>query len=98
MHYSAPQILVEKIKGTLPGKCSSGFVIPGRRIIVEAMIRADVNVPGVGHVIGLERRLISRPTVGDARIQRSIVKKQRRLDLGDVLSVGLTAVKRYRSP
>ena len=97
VHWSAPQILVEKIESTLPSKLGSGFVITGRRIVMEAMIRAVVNVRGVGHVICLERRFVSRPSTGDARVQRSIVKQEGRLDLGGILGTGLTAVEGNRS-
>jgi hypothetical protein len=82
----------------LPGQLGSGFVITGRRIVMEAMIRAVVNVRGVGQVIGLEHRLVGLPSTGDARVQRSIVKQQGRLDLGGILGIGLATVERNRSP
>src|SRR5206468_5474906 len=94
---SAPQILVEKINGTLPGKLGSGFIITWCRVVMEAMIRTLVNVRGVGYVIGLERRLVSQPSTGDTRVQRSVVKKQWRLDSGDILSTGLATVERNGS-
>jgi hypothetical protein len=42
------------------------------------MIRAVVNVPGTGHVIGLARRLISRLSTGDARVDLSVVMQHLR--------------------
>src|ERR1035437_4138893 len=68
-YYSALQIFVEKIEGTLPGQFGGGLVITGRRIVVETMIRALINIGGVRHVVGLESLLPGRKSAGNARVK-----------------------------
>src|SRR5438128_2567269 len=94
---SALQVFLEPIECALPGELGIGLVVTGRGVVVETMIRTLVNVCAVSHVVGLQRLLVSRPSAGDARIQRRVVKQQRRLDLGGIRGGGLAAVEGNRS-
>src|ERR1700737_4095698 len=85
------QVFVEKIESTLPRQLGCSLVVTWRRVVMETMIDALINVCGVGHVIGLERFLVGRPSTGDTGIQRCVVKQKRRLDLGSVLGRRLPA-------
>src|SRR5690242_9179284 len=55
-----PQILIEEIQRALPGELRRLLVVAGRRIVVEAVLRAFVDEAFVRHVILLERGFIRR--------------------------------------
>src|ERR1700757_2806861 len=48
---SAPEMLLEKIEGTLPSQLGRSLVIPRGRVVVETMIDPLVNIGGVGQLI-----------------------------------------------
>jgi hypothetical protein len=71
-------VLIEEIQRALPGEFGRGFVVAWRRVVVESVIRAFVQVCGVGDVVGFQRFLLSGPARSDARVQRRITKKARK--------------------
>ena len=72
---STSQIFIKKVECALPGQLGSGLVIARRRIVVETVIRAVINIGSVGDVVGFQRLFPGRPPAGDACIERRIVKK-----------------------
>ncbi len=64
---------------------------------METMISTLINVRGIGYVICLQRFLIDRPTFGDARIQRGVVKQKRRFYSGSICGGRLLSVEWNRS-
>src|SRR5580704_4397584 len=90
---SGPQILVEPIERPLPRLFRRGLVVARRRVIVEAVVGALVDVPFVGNAGSAKRSVESRPAAGDARVEFRILGVDRRLDFGRVDGVRLKAVE-----
>ena len=80
----------------LPGLFRGGLVVARRRVVVEAVIGAFVDVSLMRHVGFAERLIESRPSPRDALVELAVLRVDRRLDLGDVLGLRLRAVERYR--
>src|SRR5580704_9118780 len=76
----SPEVFVEKIQGSLPSQLGRRLVVTWRCVVMETMVDALIDVHGVGHVIRLKRFLVGRPSLGNARIKRCIVKQKGRLD------------------
>lgn len=95
--YSGPQILVESIERSLPRLFRRRVVVAGRRVIVEAVVGALVDVPLVGDASSAKRRVELRPAAGDARIELRILGIDRRLDFRRVGRARLKAVEGNRS-
>src|SRR6266478_5530423 len=89
---SGLQILIEKVEASLPGQFRGRLIVSRRRVVVETVIRALVYIRGIGHVIGLERFLPGRKSTGDARVEGTVMKQERRLDFSRVIGRGLPAV------
>src|SRR3972149_8516719 len=62
-------VLVEERDGPLPGQFGRRLVVARCRVVVEAVLRAGVEVALVGDVRRLERRFELRPARVDARIE-----------------------------
>src|SRR5262249_9939041 len=90
------QILVEEIDGPPPGQLGSRFVVPWGRIVMESVIGAVIHVRRVGHAGCLESCLVSRPSSVKARVEGSIVKQERRFDLGGIRGWWLSAIEGNR--
>ena len=71
---SGPQVLVEPIECALPSFLGGSFVVTGRRIVVEALIGALVDVPLMRHLRHGQRGIEGRPSVGDARVQFAVLR------------------------
>ena len=68
------QILVEPVQRVLPGFFGRRFVIAGRRVVVEAVLRVLVDVVLVRHAGRGERRRIGRGAARDARIGFAVLR------------------------
>src|SRR3989442_10514452 len=82
LYRSALQVFLEKGNGPRPRQLGRRFVIPGRRIVVKAVIRAWVHVHLIFHTVRLERRLPSGPARIDPFVEAGVVDQKLRLDLG----------------
>src|SRR6202000_861262 len=91
---SAFEVLVEKVDRALPGQLGGGFVVARRGIVVEAVLRAGINVYLVFHVRGFQGFFVVGPGRGDALVFFRVVQHQWRLDLRGVFGRGLRAVER----
>src|SRR5690606_9061360 len=85
---------LEEIDRPLPRERRGLLVETRRRIVVEAVVRAGIEVrlvldPGV-----VQRRLISRPARVDPLVRFRVVQEQGRADRGHLLDGGLSAVER----
>ena len=69
-----PEVLIEKIERALPSQLGCSLVVTWRRIVMETMIDALINVGSIAHVICLKRFLVGRPSFGNPRIQRCVVE------------------------
>jgi hypothetical protein len=63
---------------------------------MEAVIDVGIEMSGVFLALGLQRRLIVRPALVDPLVQPRIMQQQRRLNLGDIVALGLAAIERHR--
>ena len=79
---SGPQVLVEPLQCVLPRFFGRGFVVSGRRVVMEAVIGAFVDVTFVRHIGLRQGGIEGRPPVGDPRVEFSVLRIDRRLDLG----------------
>src|SRR6266581_2236732 len=73
LYTSTLQGFLEEGNGPRPGQLGRGFVIPGRGVVMKAMIRARVHVHLVFHPVRLERRLPSGPAGIEALVERGVV-------------------------
>src|SRR3984893_5747908 len=94
---SGPQILVEPIERPSPRLFRRRLVVARRRVIVEAVVGALIDVSFVGNAGSAKRCVESRPAARDARVELRILGVDRRLDFGRVGGVRLKTVKRNRS-
>src|ERR1041384_8295115 len=74
-HGSGAQVLIEEIEGSLPGQLGGSLVVPRRGVVVEAVVRAFVYVPGVVDLGSLESLFIGGPVPGDSRVERGILEQ-----------------------
>src|SRR5271169_4754243 len=95
---SAPQVLVEPIQRALPCLFSSGVIVPGGRVVMEAVIGAFVDVTFVRHVRLSEISIERWPPPGGAGVEFTVLCIYRRLDLGRLGSAGLSSIEWNRSP
>jgi hypothetical protein len=58
---SAPEILVEKVEGTLPGQLGRSLIVTRRCVIVKTVIHPLINVRGIVDMICLKHFLTGRP-------------------------------------
>src|SRR5580704_3332235 len=94
---SATHIFVEPVDGALPGQIRRGFVIPfRRRIAIEAMYGARVNIAFVRNVRRVQGLVVSRPRRCKSRVELPLMHQDRRLNFRDVLWGGRTAIERRR--
>src|SRR5579864_5137082 len=70
----APHVFVEEIESSLPRQLGGSRVITRRRIVMEPMIGAFVNVRCIGHVIRFQRLLVSGPAAVDSRVEAGVVQ------------------------
>src|SRR5712671_6398003 len=87
------QVFVEPIQRVLPGFFGGGLVVTRRRVVVEAVIGALVDVTFMRHVVGRECRIKGLPSTGDALVELAILRIDRRLDLGSVFGAGLNPIE-----
>src|SRR5437870_2007422 len=84
------------VRRSIPRELRGGFVVPRRRVVVEAVLRAFVLELLVRLAVRFERGLERRDAVADAGVDGRVrvVQHQRRLDLRRVFSARLAAVER----
>jgi hypothetical protein len=63
------QVLIEEVESALQGKLGGSLVVTRRCVVMEAVIRAFVDITRVGHVIGFQRSLVRGPLAGDTRVK-----------------------------
>src|ERR1700675_3904742 len=80
----------------LPRLLCRGLVITRRRIVMKAMVGAFVDVSLMRHMRLGERRVESRPPIGNPGIEFGVLGVHRRLYFGGVGGAGLHAVKGHR--
>ena len=90
------EVAPEPRDGALPGQRRRGLVVARRGVVVEAVVRARVDVRLVDGARGLQRSLVGRPGGVDVGVGLGEVQLQRGLDAGHVLGFGLPAVERHR--
>src|SRR5258706_7573124 len=78
------ETLLEQRDRTIPRQLRLRLVIPRRRVVVEAVLRARIDVHLVAHAGRLQRLLIGRPHLVDARVILGVVDGERALDLRHV--------------
>src|SRR5579871_5912767 len=88
------EIFPEPGERIAPGLLGGSLVIAGRRIVVEAVVGALVDMALVRHVRGGELLVEGRPARRDARVEFAILRIDRGLDLGGVLGARLAAIER----
>src|SRR5271156_5932628 len=93
---SGPQIFVEPIERPSPRLFCRRLVVAWRRVIVEAVVSARVDVPFVRNASPAERGVERRPAAGDTRVELRILGVDRRLDFGRVGGVRLKTVEGNR--
>ena len=71
---------VEECQCAIPRQSRRLFVVARRGVVVEPVVRALVDMGGVGLPVRLERRLIGGPAGVDAGVELAIVDQQRRLN------------------
>ena len=86
------QVFVEPVQRALPGLLCRGFVVTGCRIVVETVIGAFIDVSLVRH-LGLRERGVERwPSVGDPRVELTVLRIDRRLDFYGIGDARLSSV------
>src|SRR4051812_9286434 len=75
------QVLVEVRDGAIPRELRGLGTEAISRVVVEAVLRARIDVTLVAHVGGLERRFIRRPSGDQALVERAVVHQHRGLDV-----------------
>src|ERR1700733_12689038 len=90
---SSPQIFVEPIERSLPRLFRRRLVVARRRVVVEAVVGALVDVRFVGNASPTERGVEGRPAARDARVELRILRVDRRLDFGRVGRARLKAIE-----
>ena len=92
---SAPHVFVEPVDGALPGQIGISLVIPFRcRVAIESMHGARVDVAFVGDVRRTQGLIVSRPSSCQSRVELPVMHEDRRLNFGDVVCGGWTAIER----
>src|SRR5580692_8757122 len=91
---SGPQVLIEPIHCALPSFLGGSLVVTGRRVVVEAVIGALVDMSLMWHLRLGQRRVEGRPSVGDARVLLAVLRIDRRLDLGRIGGARLRPLER----
>src|ERR1700719_3637883 len=81
---SGPQVLIEPIQCALPSFLGGSLVVTGRRVVVEAVIGVLVDMSLMWHLRLGQRGVEGRPSVGNARVLLSVLRIDRRLDLGRI--------------
>src|SRR3989454_2284142 len=81
----AAQVLLEEVRGALPGEGRRGLVVARSGVVVEAVLRARIGEHLVSHVVGLEGGLERRDAGVDALVVLRVVDEKRRLELLYVL-------------
>ena len=94
---SATHIFVEPVDRALPCQIGRGFVISfRRRVAIEAMHRARVDIAVVRNIRRGQGLVISRPRRRQSRVEFPVMHQDRRPDLRDVLRCRRTAIERHR--
>src|ERR1700678_1941861 len=93
---SGPQVFVEPSERPLPRLFRRRLVVARRRVIVEAVVGARVDMPLVGDAGRTQRRVESGPAAGDARVELTILGVDRRLDFGGIGGAWLKTVEGNR--
>src|SRR3984893_7212182 len=79
-----PEVLIEPIQCALPSFLGGSRVVTGRRVVVEAVIGALVDMSLMWHLRLGQRGVEGRPSLADARVLLAVLRIDRRLDLGRV--------------
>src|SRR5579871_4363660 len=95
---SGAQIFVEPIDRPLPRFLRRRLIVARRRVVVEAVIGALVDVSLVRNVRLTKGRVEGGPPAGDALIELAVLGVYRRLDLLRVGGVRLQSVERHAGP
>ena len=94
---SATHVFVEPVDRALPGQIGRGFVIPfRRRVAIEAMYGARVNIAFVRNVRRVQGLVVSRPRRCQSGVELPLMHQDRCLNFWDVLWGGRTAIERCR--
>src|SRR5580692_8065303 len=92
---SASYVFIEPVDRALPGQIGRSFVIPfRRRVAIEAVSCAWINIAFVRNVGSAQRLVICRPRSCQPGVEFSVMDQDRRLNFGDVLWGGRTAIER----
>src|SRR5271155_3233071 len=92
---SGAQIFVEPIDRPLPGFLCRGLIVARRRVVVEAVVGALIDMALVRNARRVKSGVERRPAAGDAPIELAILGVERGLDLCRVGGVRLQAVERH---
>src|SRR5277367_4772631 len=90
---SCPQIFVEPIDRPPPGFFGRRLIVARRRVVVEAVVGAFVDVTLVRDARLGEGGVEGRPAAGDTLIEFAILRVDRRLDFRRVGRVRLEAIE-----
>src|SRR5262244_4378546 len=89
------EVLLQEVDRPLPSQLGRGLVVARSGVVVEAVLRPRIGEHLVPDVVGLERGLVRCDASVDPLVVLGVVNEQRRLDVSDVLSLGLGAIERY---
>src|SRR5580700_2442399 len=94
---SGAHVFVEPVDRALPGQIGRGFVIAfRRRVAIEAMDGARVNIAFVRNVRRVQGLVVRRPRRCQSRVELTMMYQDRRLNFRDVLWGGRTTIERRR--
>src|ERR1700722_2882953 len=93
---SGTHVFVEPVNRALPSQVRRGFVIAfRRRIAIETVNSAGVDIAFMGNIYLLQGRVVSRPRRCQPRIEFTVMDQNSRFDLRDVvLGRGATVERR----
>src|ERR1700722_7724794 len=90
---SGSQVFVEPIERPLPCLFRRRLVVARRRVIVETVVGALVDVPLVGDAGSAERSVERWPAARDARVELRVLGVDRRLDFRRICGARLKAIE-----
>src|SRR5215469_16077120 len=88
-------VFVEPVNGALPGQIGRGLVIPfWRRVAIEPMHGTRVDIALVWNVRRAQGLVVRWPRRRQSRVEFPVMHEDRRLNFGDVVCGGWTAIER----
>lgn len=88
-------MLFEEGNGAFPCQLGRVLVVPRRRVVMKAVLRARVHMHLVRHATGLERRLVPWPHGVDAFVVLGELDEHRGANFRDLVGGGRRAVEGY---